>query len=112
MVQASHAVRRAQLQDERERLRDRLRELGHGPGAPLIFDDGFADSSQVTAERGEMEALAGSLSETLAEIEDALRKMEQGTYGRCERCGGDIAEPRLEAMPAARLCISCASKSR
>ena len=45
----------------------------------LDFDEGFADSGQVTAERGEVDALAGSLSENLAEIEAALAKLEQGT---------------------------------
>jgi RNA polymerase-binding transcription factor DksA len=103
---------RAQLEEERERLRARLRELGAGSDASLSFDGGFADSSQVTAERGELEALAGTLADTLEEVEDALGKLDAGTYGRCESCGGEIAEARLEAKPAARLCISCASKSR
>ena len=76
------------------------------------FDEGFADSGQVTAERGEVEALVGTLRETLQEIDAALEKFEAGTYGRCESCGNPIADARLEAMPAARLCISCASKRR
>ncbi len=66
----------------------------------------------MTAERSEIEALTVSLGDTLDEIEDALRKLDDGGYGRCEACGGPIADARLEAMPAARLCISCASKSR
>jgi DnaK suppressor protein len=112
MAKATQAVMRAQLQDERERLRGKLRELGFGPDGALSFDGGFADSSQVTAERSEIEALAGTLSETLRETEDALVKMDDGTYGQCEACGGEIGDARLEAMPAARLCIRCASKSR
>jgi DnaK suppressor protein len=111
MAKATQAVLRAQLQEERDHLQAKLREMGFGHGA-LAFDGGFADSSQVTAERSEIEALAGSLSETLRETEDAISKMENGTYGRCESCGGDIGEARLEAMPAARLCMRCASKSR
>ena len=79
------------------------RQMGHGAGGSLDFDDGFADSGQVTAERGEVDALAGSLLETLQEIEDALIKFDDGTYGTCESCGNPIAEARLEAMPAARL---------
>ena len=51
------------------------------------FDEGFADSGQVTAERGEVEALVGTLRETLNDIDDALAKFEQGTYGTCENCG-------------------------
>ena len=93
-------------------MRDKLRELGFGPDGSLAFDGGFADSSQVTAERSEIEALAGSLTDTLKEIEDALAKLEDGDYGRCESCGGEIGEARLEAMPQAKLCINCASKSR
>ena len=112
MADTSHAPLRAQLQEERERLLAQLRKLGHGPDPDLTFDEGFADSSQVTAERGEIDALAVSLSDTLEDIEVALQKFDDGTYGRCEDCGGPIAEARLEAMPAARLCITCASKSR
>jgi RNA polymerase-binding transcription factor DksA len=48
----------------------------------------------------------------LTDVDDALAKLDNGTYGRCESCGGPIGDARLEAMPAARLCISCASKSR
>jgi RNA polymerase-binding transcription factor DksA len=66
----------------------------------------------VTAERGEVDALAGNLVETLQDIEDALAKFNAGTYGTCESCGQAISEARLDAMPAARLCISCASKRR
>lgn len=112
MAQTSQAVVRARLNEERDRVREQVDALGHGPGGNLSFDEGFADSSQVTAERGEIEALTGSLTETLNEVEDALAKLDAGSYGRCESCGGEISEARLEAMPTARLCIGCASKSR
>jgi RNA polymerase-binding transcription factor DksA len=111
MTDVSHATLREQLTEERDRVREQLRQMGHGPGG-LSFDEGFADSGQVTAERGEVDALAGSLLETLTDVEDALTKFDAGTYGQCESCGQPIPEPRLEAMPAARLCISCASKRR
>ena len=109
MTETAHASRRAQLTAERERVHSELRQLGIDRNS---YDEGFADSGQVTAERGEVDALVGSLRETLLEIDAALGKLEDGTYGRCESCGQDIAEDRLEAMPAARLCISCASKPR
>jgi RNA polymerase-binding protein DksA len=64
----------------------------------------------VTAERGEADALAAKLVETLAEVEAALAKIDDGTYGTCEQCGKEIAPARLEAKPAARNCIDCASK--
>ncbi|MDX6352369.1 MAG: DnaK suppressor protein [Streptomyces sp.] len=98
---------RALLEQERADLRHQLEELGF---AALTYDSNFADSSQVTAERGEAEALATSLRETLDEVEHALVKIEDGTYGTCESCGDPIAPARLEAMPSARYCINCASK--
>ena len=112
MAETSHAVLRDQLQEERARVREQLARLGHGDDANLDFDENFADSGQVTAERGEVEALSGQLSETLTDIEDALVKFDEGTYGECESCHRPISEVRLEAMPAARLCIECASQRR
>ncbi|HEY3095579.1 MAG TPA: TraR/DksA C4-type zinc finger protein [Acidimicrobiia bacterium] len=112
MAGTLHSTLRDQLEEERARLLDQLRQLGIGPGGKLDFDDGFADSGQVTAERSEVEALGGTLLDTLSETEDALGKFDEGTYGLCESCGNQIGEPRLEAMPAARLCINCASKRR
>ena len=110
---ATTADRRVVLEQEREELRQRLSDLGFAEGGTgLEYDGNFADSSQVTAERGESEALANTLRETLNEVEHALAKFEQGNYGTCEGCGKPIAEARLEAMPAARVCIDCASKKR
>ncbi|MGQ0824784.1 MAG: TraR/DksA family transcriptional regulator [Actinomycetota bacterium] len=109
MSEPSHAARRAQLAAERERVRGQLLELGV---ERVNFDEGFADSGQVTAERGEVEALAGSLRETLNDIDAALAKFDDGAYGVCEECGSVISEARLEAMPFARLCITCASRRR
>ncbi|HYE77089.1 MAG TPA: TraR/DksA C4-type zinc finger protein [bacterium] len=101
---------RALLEQERAALSGELAELGFGDDGGLTYDANFADSSQVTAERGEAEALAASLREALAEVEHALAKMDQGTYGQCEGCGKPINPARLEAMPKTRLCIDCASK--
>jgi RNA polymerase-binding transcription factor DksA len=112
MSETQFSPQRDELLAERDHLTTQLEQLGRAPGTrDLDFDDGFADSGQVTAERGEVDALAGSLSENLAEIEAALEKLEAGTYGQCEDCGQAIAPARLEAMPSARLCIACASKS-
>ena len=100
---------RASLEQERSDLRARLGEMGMLSGGES-FDQNFADSSQVTAERGEAEALASKLRETLGEVEHALAKLDEGTYGVCEGCGQQINPARLEAKPAARHCIGCASK--
>ena len=101
---------RAALEQERSDLRARLSEMGLLSGGELSFDQNFADSSQVTAERGEVEALAGNLRESLNDVEAALAKVDKGSYGVCEACGQPIAPDRLEAKPAARLCMDCASR--
>ena len=101
---------RASLEQERSDLRARLTEMGLLSGGDLAFDQNFADSSQVTAERGEVEALAGSLREALSDVDDALVKLDNGTFGVCEGCGQQIPPARLEAKPGAKLCMECASK--
>jgi DnaK suppressor protein len=102
--------RRAALDSERDSLRAQLAELGHGAKAG-DYDANFADTSQVTAERGEAEALVGKLLSALDEVEHALAKFEGDTYGICEGCHKPIATARLEAKPEARLCIDCAATS-
>ena len=99
------------LEIEQRQLQSELSELGFGEKGGLDYDPNFADSSQVTAERGEAEALAGQLKESLDEIDQALARLENGTYGRCEVCGVAIQPARLEAMPASRFCIDHANRS-
>lgn len=96
------------LKSERSRLLAQLDELGFGPNGSLPYDTNFADSSQVTAERGEADRLAADLQESLDDVDDALGRLAAGTYGLCERCGNPISEARLEAMPTARRCLDCA----
>ena len=61
--------------------------------------------------RGEiLITMDGDLQNDPADIRNFLEKMDEGSFGTCESCGNPIAEARLEAMPAAKLCIDCASK--
>jgi DnaK suppressor protein len=99
------------LEIEQRQLQSELSEMGFGEKGGLDYDPNFADSSQVTAERGEAEVLAGQLKESLDEVALALARLEDGTYGRCEACGVAIQPARLEAMPASRYCIDHASRS-
>lgn len=48
--------------------------------------------------------------EKLSEIEDALERLKDNSYGTCEECGEPIAEPRLKALPSTRVCVECMSK--
>jgi DnaK suppressor protein len=92
------------LEEERAHLRSQLDELG-----VATYDENFADSGQVAAEQGENRALVNQLAETLDDVERALVKLDDGTYGSCEHCGKTIGDVRLEAMPSTRFCIDCAS---
>ncbi len=105
---------RAQLEHERDSLAAQLSELGFGSPehTGLAYDSNFADTSQVTAERSEAAALAQELRTALEDVERALGKLEAGNYGQCERCGKPIAPARLEAKPAVKTCIECASQRR
>jgi RNA polymerase-binding transcription factor DksA len=98
------------LENERRQLQSELSELGFGDGGGLHYDPNFADSSQVTAERGEAGVLAGQLQETLDEVALAIARLEEGSYGRCEECGVTVEPARLEAMPATRFCINHANR--
>ena len=101
----------ALLRSEQASLQAQLKELGYADqGSGLSYDSNFADSSQVTAERGEAERLAGELRDALDEVDAAIKRLEDGTYGNCEVCGKPIGEARLEAKPAARRCIVDAAK--
>jgi RNA polymerase-binding transcription factor DksA len=94
---------RSDLNDERDRLNGQIAALEPGGGSD--FDDNFADSGQVAAEQGENKVLASQLRSELDEVERALAKLDDGTYGQCEVCREPISEARLEAMPATRYCI-------
>ena len=95
---------RAVLSRSREQLGAQVHELGlEGDGA--VVDENFADSAAVSAEHGELQALSARLKEQLDDVEHALTRLDEGTYGTCEVCGVAISEARLEAMPATRFCI-------
>lgn len=67
-------------------------------------------SEQATERQNDM-VLQGLLVDartSYQEVQLALQRIEDGTYGECEQCGEAISSARLEAMPAARLCINCA----
>jgi RNA polymerase-binding transcription factor DksA len=100
---------RASLEEEREALKGQLAELGVG-GDEIEFDENFADSGQVAAEQGETRVLVNQLQDSLNDVQRAIQKMDSGGYGTCERCGAEISDARLEAMPATRWCIACAGR--
>src|SRR5580698_10226560 len=94
----------ALLRTEQAGLQDQLKELGfeNQGDTGLSYDSNFADSSQVTAERGEAERLATELREALDEVDAALVRLDTGTYGTCQVCGKPIGAARLGIVDAAK----------
>jgi len=105
---------RAMLEHERDVLIHQLAELGFAgvSDTGLSYDANFADTSQVTAERGEAESLATELRRSLDAVELAITRWDTGSFGICARCGNPISEARLEAKPAVTTCITCAQLQR
>jgi len=100
------------LETELGEIEKELSELGAEPDGSIqvSLDEGFADAAQATSERANVLSLVEGLRNRLQDVRSALARLERGVYGKCERCGKDIPSERLEAVPTARLCISCAQK--
>lgn len=106
---------RARLLEEKEavdkQLIDHGVELEGDENISVDSHEGFADSAQVTAERSQHISLVEQLRSRRDDIILALKKIDDGTYGKCESCGTDIPLERLEAVPAATLCVTCKQKT-
>lgn len=102
------------LKDEREKLVKQLAELGATEQGELTgetdFGDGFADAAAATAERSELLSIVENLRTMLVDVDQALARTHDGTYGRCESCGKEIGADRMEFRPTSRFCIECKSK--
>jgi len=105
------SIIRSQLEGERKRLLGDLEQINAGAadmerrvGSP------FGKREEEATESFELEkrlALEKRLRDSLAEVERALQKFKEGTYGQCDECGKLIAPERLEALPQANLCVEC-----
>lgn len=104
MSQPDLTAVRNQLDTERADLARQLGELSTD-GAALDSDENFADSAQVAAEHVENRTLAAQLQDQLDDVEAALGRIDEDSYGTCEVCGKVIGAARLEAMPSTRFCI-------
>jgi DnaK suppressor protein len=106
---------RAALEELRDDLRSQLGERGANPDDDSMDESGletqFADAAQTTAERDKELRLVEKLREQLAMVTRAFERIQEGSYGSCERCGQQIPEERLEALPYVTLCVDCAQKS-
>ena len=76
-------------------------------GEDAVYDNHLADTATETYDRELDYTLEENSEHVLADIDAALKRIEEGTYGVCTNCGKPIPEGRLEARPWATLCIDC-----
>src|SRR4249919_3932711 len=96
---------RATLEAERRRLVDELGEAITAPGQ-MTYGSQAAAASQVFAQQRDL-ALRDRSDHQLLLVDEALARLDDGTFGTCVRCGQPIAPERLEALPWAARCIDC-----
>lgn len=110
-LRASLESRRAEIEREVGFMSDEIRSIGEDQGIENgslgnhMAEDG---SSVMEAER--LSTISEDMRSLLNQIDGALHRMDQGTYGICERCGKAINEERLEAFPYVAHCIECQSR--
>ncbi|MGH2786744.1 MAG: TraR/DksA family transcriptional regulator [Actinomycetota bacterium] len=106
---------RATLESERAELQRRQQELEQdsfeGTGSDLTgdtgIDDDFADAGTATFDRERDLSIQNNIRDLIDQISRALARIDEGTYGTCERCGRPIDAARLKALPHALLCMDC-----
>ena len=107
---------RSRLESEQKRLLEDLEQLKASarPAEERREGSPFGKREEEATESFEFEkrlALEKQIRDHLAEVEHALRKFDEGTYGSCDSCSQPIAPDRLEALPQASLCLDCKAKN-
>jgi len=110
MAQQQQAEIQQLLRARLDEVQARLAELAKPPeaGTGIGFGKRIGDGTNEAITRRNEIGVGKSLEVTEEKLERALAKLEDGSYGRCDRCGGPIAPARLEAVPESVLCIDCA----
>ncbi len=105
------SILHARLENEIKRLTEQLAQLkANYPAEDRREGSPFGKREEEATEAAELEnrlALQKRILDQMSEVEYALAKFENKTYGLCEKCGQPINPERLEALPQARLCLSC-----
>ena len=104
---------RKHLEEEREQLQRQMADIEQSTFADpqselsgeVSFDEEYADSGTFTFERERDLSLSNNIRDLIDKIDRALVRMDEGSYGLCERCGRPIEKARIRALPYATLCI-------
>lgn len=116
MAQFDEAAVRQHLIADRARLENDIRERTEGDEAVVSVDslsdfggmvNDQADEADSMSDAERNQALLRNSVTLLTQVNAAIERLDAGTYGKCVRCGKDIAARRLEALPYVTLCIDC-----
>jgi len=104
------------LEKERQRIRREIElmeqtisygDTGSGQSELANYDNHPADTGSETFEKEKDLALRDNLRNMIGKIDEAVGKIDRGTYGTCDRCGRGITTGRLNAVPYAIYCVEC-----
>ena len=82
-------------------------DTGEGQSELADYDNHPADAGTDTFEKEKDLAVRDTYRDIIGHIDEALGKMDRGTYGECDRCGREIVKARLDAIPYAMYCVEC-----
>src|SRR5690349_17950174 len=99
---------RASAEDEAATLARDLEALFLASRDSNADDEHDPEGATIGFERAQLTALLAGARKRIADVDDALRRVDAATYGVCERCGQPIGDERLAARPFARFCMACA----
>ena len=102
-----HQMLKAMLEERRNQIHSKLKTLRETLPAEASEVTDAEEQSVNDFVRDVELALIEMTSETLGQIDQALQRLADGTYGACAQCGSEIAEARLKAVPFATLCRAC-----
>ena len=105
---------RHELEELRDRTRERLAVLGKRPelGSAQGFGKRIGDGTTEAVGRLTDIGVGESLERVLSRTERAVAKLDDGSYGICDKCGEAIAAGRMRALPDGVLCVRCAASQR
>ena len=102
------------LRERRAELQAQLANLTRAPerGSGISFGKRVGDGTVEAVSRLNDVGVVDSLNASVERVERALAKLGEGSYGRCDVCGGEIPAARLEAQPESAVCVNCARAAR
>ncbi|MDF2559319.1 MAG: molecular chaperone DnaK [Microbacterium sp.] len=103
-------VLRAQAEARVQATAATLDELTHDRAGSNDDDEHDPEGVTLSSEWSRLTGLADAAASELRQVDDALARVDAGTYGVCANCGKAIPEARLQARPFAEYCVTCAEK--